>query len=280
MLPHTFCHVPGIGVNQEEAFWQWGILNWQDLTPASIARLSKKNRENLFVFMEESIKQLEHKNPHFFLRLLPVRQHWRVFPHFLDSTAYLDIETTGLSRYKDHITCIALYHQGTLKTFSHRENLDEFPEYFSQFSVVVTYNGKAFDLPFLEHAFNKKFHTAHLDLRPFLQNLGFHGGLKACEKALGICRHGLEGVNGRFAVSLWKDYEEGKNQKALETLLAYNIEDTVNLERLMRVVYNRKLEKTPFDHEKLPEDLPLPQNPFSPHEDTIQRLLKEAQPST
>lgn len=280
MLPHTFCHVPGIGVNQEELFWQWGIHRWQDLTPGMIARLSRKNREVVLSTIEESILKLEEKNPHYFSRLLPLRQHWRLFPHFMDSMAYLDIETTGLSRYKDHVTCITLYHQGTVKIFWHGKNLEEFPEYFSQFQVVATYNGKAFDLPFLEHVFQQKFHVAHLDLRPFLQNLGFQGGLKACEKALGICRQGMDGLDGRFAVRLWNDYRENHNSKALETLLAYNIEDTVNLERLMIEIYNRKLDLTPFAQEKISVHRDSPEIPFFAHRPTIEKLLSEVQPST
>ena len=62
-----------------------------------------------------------------------------------------------------------------------------------------------------------------------------------------ILDHGdLDGVDGYFAVLLWQEYKRSGNKKALETLLAYNIEDVVNLEILMVEAYNLNLEKTPF----------------------------------
>jgi uncharacterized protein YprB with RNaseH-like and TPR domain len=79
-----------------------------------------------------------------------------------------------------------------------------------------------------------------------LASLGYKGGLKGCERQLGLTREGLEEVDGFFAVLLWKDFKKNKNHKALETLLAYNIQDVVNLEALMIKAYNKKLKDTPF----------------------------------
>lgn len=275
MLNHTFCHIPSIGTTQETKFWQQGFLNWKDLTSQKLLELSFKNPTSILSFLEQSEKELEHKNPAFFIKNLPTKQHWRIFPHFLAETAYLDIETTGLNRYKEHITCLTLYHQNIIKTFVYQENLQDFPQYFSQFKVVITYNGKAFDLPFLEHFFNQKFPLTHLDLRPFLQVLGYQGGLKSCEKKLGIQRNGLEEIEGKCAIHLWKEYEQTQNPHALETLLAYNIEDTVNLEQIMKIVYNKNLEKTPFLKEKLEEEKKAPKNPYHLHPKTIQKILKD-----
>ena len=56
----------------------------------------------------------------------------------------------------------------------------------------------------------------------------------------------MEGIDGYFAVLLWNDYRINHNPKALETLLAYNIQDVVNLEILMVLSYNLKLKETPF----------------------------------
>jgi hypothetical protein len=51
--------------------------------------------------------------------------------------------------------------------------------------------------------------------------------------------------------------------KALDTLLAYNIQDTVTLENLMVTAYNMKLKDTPFYETHLIEEPTLPVNPFS-----------------
>jgi hypothetical protein len=74
----------------------------------------------------------------------------------------------------------------------------------------------------------------NIDLCYLLKCLGISGGLKGCETQLGIDLGELEGLDGYFAVLLRQEYRDRKNEKALETLLAYNAEDTVNLERRPR----------------------------------------------
>ena len=111
-----------------------------------------------------------------------------------------------------------------------------------------------------------------IDLRYVLKSLGYAGGLKGCEAQLGIDRGELIGVDGYFAVLLWDDYDRRGNEKALETLLAYNVEDVVNLETLMVMAYNMKVKETPFA-ESLRIDLPSrPEIPYSPDMQTIRRL--------
>ncbi len=63
------------------------------------------------------------------------------------------------------------------------------------------------------------------------QNL--KGGLKGVERQLGIKRQ-LTDVDGYMAVQLWWDYINNNNQESLQTLLAYNEEDVVNLRVLRR----------------------------------------------
>ncbi|MBW1642466.1 MAG: ribonuclease H-like domain-containing protein, partial [Deltaproteobacteria bacterium] len=95
-------------------------------------------------------------------------------------------------------------------------------------------------IPFIENQFGLKLDHSHIDLRYVLVGLGFSGGLKGCERQLGINRGDLSGVDWYFAVLLWNDYIRNNNKRALETLLAYNIEDVVNLEKLMVISYNMK----------------------------------------
>ncbi len=113
---------------------------------------------------------------------------------------------------------------------------------------------------------------AHIDLRYVLRSLGYSGGLKSCEHQLGLDRGNLEGVDGFFAVLLWKEFEQTGDRKVLETLLAYNIEDVVNLETLMVMAYNLKLKKTPFEvtHRLgLPD---RPELPFTPDTGVVERI--------
>ena len=85
----------------------------------------------------------------------------------------------------------------------------------------------------------------------------------------------MDGVDGYFAVLLWGDYQETHNEKALETLLAYNIEDVLKLEELMVLAYNLNLQDTPF-HETLTLPQPmLPAPPFRLHGETIRRIRRK-----
>jgi len=54
-------------------------------------------------------------------------------------------------------------------------------------------------------------------------------------------RGDLKDIDGFFAVLLWDEYQRTGDQKVLKTLLAYNIQDTINLENLMVTAYNLKL---------------------------------------
>lgn len=217
--------------------------------------------------------RLQDQDPLYFSRALSSAEHWRLFPEFRDAVAYLDIETTGMGDWRDHITTISLYDGQTIFYYVYGYNLEQFPDDIRKYKVVVTYNGKCFDIPFINRYFRIEMDQAHIDLRYILHGLGYKGGLKGCEKQLGISRDELDGVDGYTAVLLWRDFEYNKNQKALETLLAYNILDAVNLETLMVTAYNLKLRETPFlDSHQL--TLPsVPRNPFEADVRTLGRIL-------
>jgi hypothetical protein len=115
----------------------------------------------------------------------------------------------------------------------------------------------------------------HIDLRYLLRNLGYAGGLKGCEKKAGIDRNELDGLDGYSAVLLWNDYQRRRNPKSLETLLAYNIQDVVNLEYLMVLSYNLKLKETPFFQSHQIPSPNQPEIPFKADKGTIARISRE-----
>lgn len=260
MLFHTFTHISGIGEATERRLWEAGIRCWDDFVEPWPQGFSGRRGEMVARHLAAT-RQSFATGATAVASLLRNNLHWRLYPHFRDRTAYLDIETTGLDKHSDQITSIALYDGRTVSTFVRNENLEEFVEAVSRYQVLVTYNGRCFDVPMLEHAFAIKLDQVHIDLRYLLQDLGITGGLKGCEKKLGIPRDdGLDGVDGRFAILLWREYQRTGNRAALETLLAYNIADTVNLETLMVLAYNRKVAQTPFADDLL---LPIPTPPPS-----------------
>lgn len=272
MLKSTFCHIPGVSAFTEEQLWLQGISSWEVFNQQPRPLLSAAKNRSAVQCLQESTEHLQQSNPHFFARLLPAKQHWRLFSQFRHSIAYLDIETTGLCRHNNAITTIALYDGANIRCYVQGKNLDAFKEDIKQYQLLVTYNGKSFDVPFIESYLQISLPQPHIDLMHVLRSLGFRGGLKGCEKQLGLARNGLEGVDGYFAVLLWREYAANGNEKALETLLAYNIEDAVNLEPLMVAAYNLKLKETPFFASHGVSSSPRPAIPFCPDHVTIERL--------
>jgi len=272
MLRNTFLHIPGVGLRTEQNIWSGGILSWEDLLRGGSPHFPPLKRDIMNQYLERSLTQLAAGNPKYFAEKISPNQHWRFFPDFRESTAYLDIETTGLDSWNNEITTVALYDGNSIYTYVQGQNLDEFREDIQRYKVIVTYNGKCFDVPFLESYFRINIPQVHIDLRYLLRSLGYTGGLKGCEKKAGIDRKELEGLDGYFAVLLWQDYQRSNNEKALETLLAYNIQDVVNLETLMLLSYNLKLKETPFvQSHQLPHPS-APLIPFRANLETIERI--------
>lgn len=272
MLRNTFCHLPGIGPRSEQKLWEAGVTSWAELLAQAQAAKFPAVRKSSAEHLGESLHHWQQRNPRFFADRLPANQLWRLFADFRGSCAYLDIETTGLGGFGDHITTVALFDGQTVRYFIHGENLSDFPAAVAGYQVLVSFNGASFDLPFLQRHFGTDFPQAHIDLRYILRSLGVTGGLKKCEQQLGVRRPGLEGVDGYLAVLLWREYQRRRNRAALETLLAYNIQDTINLETLMVEAYNRKVRETPF---AASHPLPLPRvplNPFTPDPELVERL--------
>ncbi|HNQ90153.1 MAG TPA: ribonuclease H-like domain-containing protein [Verrucomicrobiota bacterium] len=274
MLRRTFCHLPGVGLKAEQQLWAAGIDSWGALAQAD-ATLGARRRERLLQHLEESQRQLDLQNAAFFAGSLPSQEHWRLYSEFRESVAYVDIETTGLGGPGDYITTIALYDGRTIRHYVQGQNLAEFARDIRDYRLLVTYNGKCFDLPILRGSLGIPLDQAHIDLRYVLSSLGYTGGLKGCERQLGLDRGDLADVDGFFAVLLWRDYHHHRNPHALETLLAYNIRDVVNLEPLLIMAYNLKTTRTPFGPAvALPAATP-PAEPFRPHAPTIERLQRQ-----
>ena len=272
MLKNTFCHIPGIGAITEKRLWSSGIQSWEDVIMSGNLPLSARKCQSARGILKQSAKELTDNNPHYFASFLPSNQIWRIFPEFRDTVAYVDIETTGLESWMNHITAICLYDGKSIRNYVYGQNLDDFKKDIRKYKIICSYNGKCFDVPFLRYHFKIPINHVQIDLRYLLYSLGYSGGLKGCELKLGFDRGELTGVDGYDAVLLWNDFVRSGNEKALETLLAYNIRDTIILETLLVIVYNLKLKTTPFSesHElPLPE---LPEIPFKADAGTIARI--------
>jgi len=274
MLEHTFCHIAGVGAKTERRLWEAGLDCW-DAVRAGGMPVTPRRADRLRRGVEESVAHLAGGNAAWFAERLTTAEHWRLFADFRDSVAYVDIETTGLGGPSDYITTISIYDGREVHTYVQGENLLDFRDDIDRYRLLVTYNGKCLDLPWLRRDFAMPLRQAHIDLRYLLAGLGYTGGLKGCERQLGLDRGELVDVDGRFAVWLWWDWHNNANRRALDTLLAYNILDVVNLERLLVFAYNARLAATPFaDRRRLPDPAPV-SLPVQPDPETLLRVAAE-----
>jgi uncharacterized protein YprB with RNaseH-like and TPR domain len=272
MLTSTFLHIPGVGRRTESRLWSAGIVHWDLFPAAQTPSIVRGKGRWIAANLEESRRSLQAGDPGYFARGLPLSELWRLFAEFRDGAAYLDIETTGGNGWDHHITTIALFDGRSIRHYVYGENLDDFEVDVRRYRLLITYNGRCFDLPFIRNNLGVDLPQAHIDLRFLLHGLGYRGGLKGCERQLGIDRGALDGLDGFCAVLLWEDYIRNGNPPALETLLAYNAQDVINLETLMVHAYNLKLQTTPFAET---DRLPLPNRPdglFEPDRDTVERI--------
>ncbi len=250
MLSSSYLHIPGVGPVTERRIWQSGLLTWQQFLsdPAAVA-LSPRMAAHVTDAIALSRDHLRRDDHRFFATRLPTREHWRAYPEFSHRVAYLDIETTGMEGH-DCVTMIGLYDGREVRTYTRGENLETFFEDIGRFGLLVTFFGSAFDLPFLRRRYpNLVLDQIHIDLCYALRRLGLKGGLKHIEHQLNIPRSPeTEGLDGWDAVRLWREWERG-SREALDLLKAYNREDIVNLEHLMRHTYH---------HLRASSGLPLP----------------------
>jgi uncharacterized protein YprB with RNaseH-like and TPR domain len=152
--------------------------------------------------------------------------------------AYLDIETTGLSPGNCVLTVAGIYlccneNSKVVQLVGRDITADSLLCALDGVSIVHTYNGSRFDLPFVQCCLGLDISRlcAHRDLMFDCWRNNLYGGLKSVERQLGIERR-LKDVNGLEAVRLWWRYVDNFDTDALEKLLEYNKEDIVNLKTL------------------------------------------------
>ncbi|HVL38589.1 MAG TPA: ribonuclease H-like domain-containing protein [Fimbriimonadaceae bacterium] len=246
MLPQTFVHVPGIGRTTERSLWSQGCRDWSTYLSSPLSySIGSACRTVACDELKRSNECLQEGRHQYFQKGLGMAEAWRAFPHFEHSCAYLDIETEG-GAGADAVTMIGIYDGSEFTCLIKGENLENFRDLISRFSLIVTFFGAGFDLPMLQKRFpGLQFDQIHIDLCPTLKRIGFKGGLKKIEREAGIQRSPeTAGLSGLDAVRLWRQYARFGRTSALETLIAYNREDVVNLQKLARLAYRRLSEES------------------------------------
>ena len=238
MLETCFVHLPGVGPGFVAKLRAAGIVTWDDALCASLPCGAKKTADFL-AGVRASKERLAVGDLRWFADVLSPAEQWRLYPYCRDSVAYVDIETTGLSWGENFITTIALYDGEQVRTYVQGRNLDAFADDILKYTLLVTWNGRGFDVPILRRSLVIPLDMPHLDLLPVFRKLDLRGGLKKVEKTLGIDRDALDGVDGWMAVRLWRAFERTRDERFLETLLAYNVADVLSLEFLAAYAVSR-----------------------------------------
>lgn len=243
MLRNSFIFLPRIGEVRERRLWREGVLDWDAYRQADVVArvrgVGERTRDRHVELLDELDRALSAEAWPLVGQVFPDAEHWRLFPELCDRAVYLDIETTGTGRTSD-VTVVgmrgpfgeeALVRGQDLTSEAVRTRLEDA-------SLIVTFYGSVFDLPFLERAGFAVPDRPHLDLCFALRRVGYSGGLKSIEVQLGLARDDdLRGLDGYDAVRLWRRWHRDRDEAALDRLVRYNIADIANLEVLAETCY-------------------------------------------
>lgn len=228
-IENSFIPVEGVGETTERQLWANGATDWDRFDPSLVGSTTGDRIES---FIDRARDRLAANDPAFFESAFPSSERWRLYENFRNSACFFDIETTGLDQQRDIVTTVSYHQAGETTTLVRGDDLtaERLQATVDDASLLVSFNGRRFDQPFLETSFGIDVSVPHLDLMYPCKSVGLDGGLKQVESDIGIERDRPD-ISGRDAVRLWHEYESGVDG-ALETLIAYNREDAVNLQTL------------------------------------------------
>ena len=251
-IERTFQLSQGVGPWREKDLWARGVATWDDFeaqTKKGVV-MAKRLDAELQERIELARDALKRRDVHALAKLIPSREHWRLYPHFVELAAFFDIEADD----DDVPTVIGVMDSGGLGSFW-GPRLTALPERLAASPIWVTFNGAVYDVPVLKRVFPEfPQPAAHVDLRFLVRKVRLKGGLKAIEDTLGFGRppH-LRGLKGLDAIRLWREWMINKDPKGLRLLIEYNLYDAINLRSVLeatmwRVVedYRWELERTPI----------------------------------
>ena len=170
----------------------------------------------------------------------------------LNRTAFFDIETTGLSRERSMLYLAGFVYfeddSWRYRQFLAENEEDEFRtllcirEFMKNFSLIITFNGERFDLPFISARYEKYDINASLpesfdiyrQIRPFKNLLGLDSmKQKAIESFLGIRRE--DKMSGGELISVYWDYVEKHGEHERSLLLLHNADDIAGMPDILQI---------------------------------------------
>jgi uncharacterized protein YprB with RNaseH-like and TPR domain len=247
LLRRTFVHLTGIGPQTERHLWSLGIRDWDQLAGEVAGLFKGKRLEGIQRALDDSMAAWARGDLWHLHRALPGHERWRLVAGGFDGIAYFDIEASeGGMPPEAHSTAVCFYFRGeVLQEHEHGRKRRLIERMLDECTLLCTYSGASYDVPFLTAEYGMPFAKAHVDLCPWLRRQGLKGGLKAIQRSQAHLHQRCSmDIDGFDAVRLWRLHEEGV-PGALETLLTYNAEDVLILEPLLVDAFNRELAQSP-----------------------------------
>ena len=232
LVNQSLCQIWGISDEMEIRYRQNGYCSPGMLIKDAHITSKYRNSDKLQDSIQRFKKACDLELTDVIINMFRVGHRVRVVHDLFSTACFMDIETDSTS-INSAITCITTSIDGNVRTFIRGKNLLDFLDVWNDTSVIVTFNGKRFDLPIIVKEFDLSTIPAQVDLMEEGRPYGLHGGLKNIEKHIGYVRKDSE-INGITAVSLWREYTCDKKLAALDELVSYNIEDVESLIYLYR----------------------------------------------
>ena len=242
MIRNSFIFLDKIGIRKEQSIWSQGISDWENfLNRNSVRGMSAAAKGYYDRKIREARRQLYAGNSGYFCDLLPLSEQWRLYEFFKEDAVYFDIETDGL-RETDDVTVVGLFDGLDVKTMVRGVNMDfrALKREMKAYKMIVTFNGSAFDLPFIRKRYGNVLPgVPHFDLRFACRRIELTGGLKEIEKTLGIKRANriVERMYGGDPALLHRMWRGSGDEQYLQLLVEYNAEDAANLKKIAEHAY-------------------------------------------
>ena len=232
-LERTFQLTKGVGPWRERDLWARELATWADFEKAAAAGVVMNERldRELLEAIARTRDALSRRSLVELAALVPVKEHWRLYGHFVDEAAFFDIEADA----EHEPTVVGVMDREGVATFRRGLTLEQLPARLAKSPIWITFNGSVFDVPALEKAFDDfPRPVVHLDLRFLIRHAKLKGGLKGVEDSIGLARPShLRGVKGLDAIRLWREWIFNRELGALRLLVEYNLYDAINLRSVL-----------------------------------------------